>query len=70
MPCDSSQGMGDAYREDPESRRRMEAMKKELDSVTSILCSLLHSLDGKFDLPADCELWWRRHQKWDKSQGR
>jgi hypothetical protein len=80
MPCDSSQGLGDAYREDPEARRQMQAMKKELDHVTSMLCSLLGLLI-KTDLtslptnienimPPEIQKWYEAHKAWDKSQGR
>lgn len=70
MPCDSSQGMGDAYREDPVARRQMETMKRELDKVTTMLCSLLRTLDGRVNIPADVAGWFHEHREYDKSQGR
>ncbi len=70
MPCDSSQGMGDAYREDPQARREIAAMKRELDSVTAMLCSLLRQLDDCVPIPGDVAEWFKRHREYDKSQGR
>lgn len=70
MPCDSSQGMGDAYREDPQSRREIQIMKAELDKVTAMLCSLLRSLDDHVPLPPDIAKWYHEHKQWDASQGR
>ena len=69
MPCSSSEGMGDAYREDPEARRQLEAMKKELDTVTRILCSLLKKIPPS-SMTAEQIEWYDKHKKWDKSQGR
>lgn len=61
MPCDSSQGMGDAYREDPQARREIVAMKRELDSVTAMLCSLLRQLDDCVPIPTDVVEWFKKH---------
>jgi hypothetical protein len=64
--------MGDAYREDPVARREMEALKRELDGVTRFLCSLMGALSPSTvnTLPPDMQEWWRRHQEYDRSQGR
>ena len=70
MPCDSSQGMGDAYREDPQARREVHAMKRELDEVTRMLCSLLRALDDTTQIPPDVAEWFHKHREYDKSQGR
>lgn len=72
MPCDSSRGMGDAYREDQVARRENQAMKRELDRVTSMLCSLLSlvSAMNMAGLPPDIQKWYEAHKAWDKSQGR
>jgi hypothetical protein len=70
MPCDSSQGMGDAYREDPQARREIQAMKAELDKVTSMLCSLLRALDDTTSIPPDVSEWFHQHRKYDRSKGR
>lgn len=63
MPCNSSDGMGEAYRTDPDAQRK-------IDELTRMLCSLLRTLDDKVLLPADVEKWYRKHREWDRSQGR
>jgi len=66
MPCDSGQGMssdGDLY-------RRIDGLKRECDEVTSMLCSLLRSLDERIHLPPEIVDWYRKHKEYDKSQGR
>ena len=68
MPCDS--GGYTPQGEDYTARRQVEAMKKELDAVTSMLCSLLRQLDGRVPLSSDIAEWFHKHQEWDRSQGR
>lgn len=68
MPCDSSQGMADSYREDPEARKQVKVLKAELDKVTRLLCSVLSQLS--MDLPPDLAAWYAEHKEWDRSQGR
>lgn len=63
MPCNSSDGMGDAYREDPEARRKVE-------ELTQMLCAVLRILDSNVTLPPEVHKWWMKHKAWDKSQGR
>lgn len=74
MPCDNSQGMGDAYRTDPEARRDLQVMKQELDKITSMLCSLLRALDASsrpvINIPPDIAAWFQEHRAYDQSQGR
>jgi hypothetical protein len=64
--------MGDAYREDPESRRQMQAMKKELDQVTDMLCQVMSMVSAMNmgGLPPDAQKWYEAHTAWDRSQGR
>ncbi len=69
MPCNSSDGMGDAYREDPQARRQIQAMKQELDDVIRMLYSLVRAMDGS-QVPPDVAEWFIKHSAWDKSQGR
>jgi hypothetical protein len=68
MPCDSSgyPPAGDDY----EARRQIKAMKEELDKVTSMLCSLLRTLDDTVSVPPDVVQWFHEHRAHDKAQGR
>jgi hypothetical protein len=69
MPCDS--GMGYSYSgEDFTARRELAAMKKELDSVTEMLCALLRTLDGRVYLTPDIAEWFHNHLEHDRNQGR
>lgn len=70
MPCDSSQGMADAYRTDPVAQRRIAELKTECDQVTRMLCSLLRSLDDAVTLPPDVAAWYHKHREHDRAQGR
>lgn len=70
MPCSSSDGMGDAYRTDPDAQRRLAVMEKRNHDLTQMLCSLVRLLNDTVDLPADVCKWYEEHQAFDRSQGR
>jgi len=44
---------------DYDARRQAEAIKKELDEVTRMLCSLLRTLDDSVPIPPDVATWYR-----------
>lgn len=68
MPCSS--GGYTPQGEDYGARSQIKAMKEELDSVTSMLCSLLRQLDGRVPLSPETVEWFQKHREYDKSQGR
>lgn len=70
MPCNSSDGMADAYREDPQARREIADLRRKNDELTRMLCELVTALAGDRKLPPELSAWWTAHQKWDESQGR
>ena len=70
MPCSSSDGMADAYREDPVARRQIIQLQKSNNELTDMLCTLLRSLEGKIEFDAKTQAWFDNHKKWDQSQGR
>lgn len=70
MPCNSSDGMGDAYREDPRARNQITDLRRKNDDLTSMLCSLLRALSANMPIPPDVVQWFHAHKEWDKSQGR
>lgn len=65
MPCNS--GQGESQGDDYEARRRIDQLKAQLDSVTSLLCAMCRALPS---LPAEVAEWYERHKAWDKLQGR
>ncbi|HYT46480.1 MAG TPA: hypothetical protein VEP90_29390 [Methylomirabilota bacterium] len=72
MPCNSCDGMGDAYREDPQARRDILELKEKNDKLTRMLCSLIRTVRkmGGSILDQETEEWFEYHEWWDKSQGR
>lgn len=70
MPCNSSDGMADAYREDPDARRQIRELRQKNDELTRMLCSLVRSLHFGVSLPMDVAEWYERHKEWDRSKGR
>jgi hypothetical protein len=61
--------MSDAYREDPQARAEIRAMRKELDLVTGLLCALLRTVH-RDDLSPEAKAWFEAHLKHDREQGR
>lgn len=71
MPCSSSDGMADAYREDLQARRQISDLQQKNNELTDMLCSLLRHLDSLLpDAPPAVVEWYRKHREWDRSQGR
>jgi hypothetical protein len=77
MPCSSSDGMGDAYREDPEARRnvvklqdKVTELRRKNDDLTRMLCALLRDLSNVVNVSPDIARWYEEHKAWDRSRGR
>lgn len=70
MPCNSSDGMADAYRTDPDAQRQVRELRQKNDDLTRMLCSLLRALEDHMIVPQDVAEWYHQHQEWDRSQGR
>lgn len=66
MPCNSSDGMGDAYREDPVAQRKVATLEQRVTALESALCGLCqpfldnHRLDL---LHPQTRAWFEEHLK-------
>lgn len=67
MPCNTSDGMGDAYREDPKARRQVETLEVRVAELEAAFCGLLTLLKAQHvelppDTPPALRAWWEKHQ--------
>lgn len=68
MGCSSSEGMGDAYREDPEARqhaKRIEMRVAELEQALCGLCQMMEAANRAGDsveIHPQLQAWFDKHR--------
>lgn len=79
MPCMSSDGMGDAYREDPQARRAAAAAQQKADLLEVMLCAVIRATGIEEAMttgdwreaginPQALKAWWEEHQARDRAR--
>lgn len=79
MPCMTSDGMGDAYREDPQARRAAATAQAKADLLEVLLCAVIRATGIEEAMKkADwkeaginaqaLQVWWEEHQAKDKAK--
>ena len=83
MPCDSGGGPIMSVADEIVSRLNMrdkklikaaneqiKQIKEELDLVTSLLCGILRENPKLANKSLKLAAWWKKHQAWDRKNGR
>jgi hypothetical protein len=62
MPCNSSDGMGDAYREDPQACAAVESLEQRIAGLEEALCGLCQSYKFDFMMHPQLRAWFEKHK--------
>ena len=66
MPCNTGQ---EYDRRDYDAHQKIDYLRNQLDAVTALLCALCQRVGADVMTP-EMKEWYRKHQEFDKSQGR